>query len=868
VIAITFGRTLCIVSPYSFEGSVIDFDELFKWANENDVHSVILSDTTLSGVGEFLFTAERCKKPEKINAVVGFRYNGKTYLALNTEELRELFKLYSMADFERLHDFPSIDAKVIYYLPDVEGQVEEFKTLCKYFGKEPELLDTSKVNPFVVIDDAVIEKRLASFEGYKLISNQNLPSASDDFLSQLVLDEKEYPERIRKEVKVIQEKGFADYFYTIRKIVEIAEQNHIEIGPGRGSAVGSLVAYRLGITKIDPVRYDLLFERFLNEGRQDYPDIDIDVEDIQRQALIELLRREFGYVYNISAFATMPKRFLRELQKDLANRLSKIPIQRTTHAAGLIISTTPIDAPLVPNMHTLEWDMDVLQGLGYVKFDILGLKTLSVYKELRNSLNVAPLSSGNGEDKGNKGDRDVYRYISTGFTDNVFQLDSPIGKSVARDVRPSDLPELALTISLNRPGPIRSGITDQIRTLKLQNARKYDIDLFNETYGLPLYQEQIMKLAMELAGFSSVEADAIRRAISKKDISSIKELYERLEEKLIALYGNDGKGLSKSILAFGEYAFNKSHAVAYAHLTYYMAYFKVKYPKLFYDTYLKYDTSVLGMAVYNLQSLGYKILPPQLFRTRKASHQTVETKRKDVYDAHDVHKVYSLPLYVIPGISVQKAEELENTKFNSFEHFVENSGLSFSIIEALIKAGTFDSFFESRRKAIQKLRDMRSGISREAIEIGGKLFGKVVQQDETKVEETWERTNMEYDILKVALTPPGEVLNKLAPYSLAYSLNLPYGVHVIVKAGFGSDGTSVFKINIPDGYYTLIYPERYEPSLHSVEYRIYGTILKQEISKSSSDESYEIIKLPDGKTIPNARPIMNNFKTVFTEQIT
>lgn len=810
--------------------------------------NVILSDTTLCGVGSFLLAA---RKYEKIKAIVGFRYTGKTYLALDSGKLMELFDLYSKKRFERLSAFPSIVARQLRYIPGVEVQLEAFKVMCEYLGVK--LDDEDSDVAFIDIEDESIVNQISNFTGYTLTSKQRLPSAKGDFLSELLLNESEYPERMQKEISVINSKNFANYFYTIKTIVDLARRNDIEIGPGRGSAVGSLVAYRLGITKVDPVRYDLLFERFLNDGRQDYPDIDLDVEDVKRQSLIELLRREFGYVYNISAFATMPRKFLKDLKDEVAKRLENIPVQRSTHAAGLIISTTPIDVPLVPGTYTLEWDMDVLQQLGYIKFDVLGLKTLSIYKELRTSLNVDTSferMDGTGGDA-DKESRETYRYISTGFTDNVFQLDSYIGKSVARDVRPSNLSELALTISLNRPGPMRSGITDQVRNLKIQNRKKYDIDIFNETYGLPLYQEQIMKVAMDLAGFSSVEADAIRKAISKKDISSIRDLYERLESKLIALYGNDGKELSKSILAFGEYAFNKSHAVAYAHLTYYMAYFKTRCPKTFYDVYLKYDTSILESAVYNLQSLGYKVTPPHL--------HIAEAKRTRGND----DGMYHLPLYVVPGISAQKAIELSNARFDSFEDFVENSGLSLSMIESLLKVGTFDFIFESRRKAIQKLRDMRSGINREAIKIGGKLFGKVIQTDETKIEDTWERTNMEYDILKVALTPPSDVSNKLAPYALAYALNLPYGVHVAVKAGFGTDGLSTFKVNMPDGYYTLIYPKQYEPGLCGIEYRVYGTILRQEISKSNCNENYEIMKLQDEKSIPNARPIMNNFRTTF-----
>ncbi len=807
---------------------------------------MVLSDTTFCGVAKFLKEAEL----NQIRGIVGLRVGTKTYIAKNTHELKQLFKAYNTKDIVELDkNFQYITQPPIYFLP---GQEEYFNALCDYFGRKPERVGNAKD----------FEKFKLNIDGdfrYDLRSNQRLYHPLNDDISKFIKEEKEYPERLRYEINIIKEFGYEDYFHTVKRIVDIANVNGIEIGPGRGSVVGSLLAYRMGITKINPLKYDLLFERFMNEGRRDYPDIDLDVEDTQRQNLLKLLRKEFKVVYNISAFATIPEKILKEYGT-LASYLSDIPVQRTTHAAGIIISTTEIDVPLVQDTETVEWDMKDLEGLEYVKFDILGLKTLTIFKELRKySKNIAQdisqslyeeidsiMSSENG--------KKTYKYIAAGFTDNVFQLDSSIAKQVVRDLKPNNFNELVLAISLNRPGPLRAGITKEICQLKVRKSKKYNVPVLSETYGLPIYQEQVMKIAMELAGLTSAQADELRKAIAKKDMSKIRETYEKLRNKLTELYGNEGKELSKIILTLGEYAFNKSHAVAYAHITYFMAYYKANYPKMFYDIYLRYDTTILPEVVYNLQALGYLVFPPKL------KFSKVRDKEKE--------DIYHLPLYIAPGISVEKADNLKEMTFETFEDFVEFSGLSLSNVEALIKIGTFDEIFESRRKAIQKLRSIRSGINPELARIGGKLFGKVVQKEELKVEDDWERTQMEYDILGVAMTPPTKVDNLLAPYSLAYSLDLPFGIHVGVKAGFGTDGKSIFKIHIPDGEYTMIYPNTYEVGRLKVEYLLDEEPLKNEISKSSylanqNGYGYEKITLPDGRSIENARPIKNGFKTVF-----
>ena len=189
--------------------------------------NVILSDTTLCGVGSFLLAA---RKYEKIKAIVGFRYTGKTYLALDSGKLMELFDLYSKKRFERLSAFPSIVARQLRYIPGVEIQLEAFKVMCEYLGVK--LDDEDSDVAFIDIEDESIVNQISNFTGYTLTSKQRLPSAKGDFLSELLLNESEYPERLQKEVRVINSRNFANYFYTIKTIVDLARRNDIEIGPG------------------------------------------------------------------------------------------------------------------------------------------------------------------------------------------------------------------------------------------------------------------------------------------------------------------------------------------------------------------------------------------------------------------------------------------------------------------------------------------------------------------------------------------------------------------------------------------------------------------------------------------------------------
>ncbi|HOJ94977.1 MAG TPA: DNA polymerase III subunit alpha, partial [Fervidobacterium nodosum] len=260
-------RGLCFVSPYSFEGSVLDFDKIFQWAIENKIAVLVLSDTTLHGVVKFIRVS---KKYKDIIPVIGYRKHDKTYVFRNTSEFTEFLKIYNSRDLNEHNSkileqrFTYIKSKPIYFLP---GQEEIYKILCDYMGKKIEIDDIENFDINKHIFE--IDESQFNIQEYSFKSSQKLPISSDDFLEELLNQEKEYKERLEREIRLVKSFKFEDYFYTVKRIVEIAKAHNIEVGYGRGSAVGSLLAYRLGITKIDPVKYNLLFERFLNEGRTD-----------------------------------------------------------------------------------------------------------------------------------------------------------------------------------------------------------------------------------------------------------------------------------------------------------------------------------------------------------------------------------------------------------------------------------------------------------------------------------------------------------------------------------------------------------------------------------------------------------------------
>ncbi len=466
-------------------------------------------------------------------------------------------------------------------------------------------------------------------------------------LKELGLDNNEtYVNRLNYELEIIISMGFSDYFLIVSDYVNFAISNNILVGPGRGSAAGSLVAYLLNITKIDPLKYNLLFERFLNPSRKKMPDIDIDFMDTRRDEVISYLKDKYGInqVANIITFSTIlakqslrdigriynfnnrdidllskrllnPKLSLRESYKQtkvfkdlidsdkyylnivsLASKIENLPRQSGLHAAGIILNNTPIEysLPIIKdfeNNYISQYEMDDLQQQGYLKMDLLGLRNLTIISDCVDLINK---TYNLNLDKFNLpyDDEKIFKIIQENKTMGLFQLESSGMKNAISILKPSCFNDIVALLALFRPGPMES-IPIYARRKEGKEKTTYisdDLkDILKETYGIIVYQEQIILIAQKMANFSLAKADIFRDAISKKKYDEIKMMQQDF------IKGATENGYSYQvasdvfdhILKFASYGFNKSHSVGYSIIACQMAYLKAYYPLCFYQTILK-----------------------------------------------------------------------------------------------------------------------------------------------------------------------------------------------------------------------------------------------------------------------------------------
>ncbi len=575
-----------------------------------------------------------------------------------------------------------------------------------------------------------------------------------------------YITRLQDELRVIDKMGYSDYFLIVWDYVRYAKINGILVGPGRGSAAGSLVAYVLGITNCDPIQYDLLFERFLNEDRISMPDIDIDFQDNRREEVVNYIVEKYGkeHVAGIVTFSsygprvalkdvgkvlniplprlerlcsmvpTSPKnrksvlemyqssaRFQTTIDRDNDYRymiesvflVERLPKNTSQHAAGIVLSQQKIDS-VVPvclgpnNMYISQYSKDYIEDVGLIKMDLLGLKNLSVIddilkmiqrnKNIEVSLNDILLN-----------DTKVYQMIANGDTFGVFQLESEGMKDLLRKMRVSCFEDIVAANALFRPGPMNN--------IPIFLARKHgkepieylhpDLEpILSSTYGIMIYQEQIMQIAKKIAGFSLAKADILRKAISKKET----KLMDSLKDDFIQGALSNGYSLSiiqdiyESIMKFASYGFNKSHSVAYAYVAYQMAYLKAHYPLEFFASLLTGESNSTSSKLQVMQEgrkYGVSILPPSINQS---------TNKFEV-EGHQIR--YSLT--AIKNIGEAIYQEIESVrsvrKFDSiFDFFVRiyHRNVSVLAIESLIDAGAFDEFKYPRKSMkdnISKLQE-------------------------------------------------------------------------------------------------------------------------------------------------------------------
>ena len=613
-------------------------------------------------------------------------------------------------------------------------------------------------------------------------------------------------ERLKYELSVIEKTGFAGYFLIVQDFVNWAKQNRIVVGPGRGSAGGSLVAYLTNITNVDPLKHNLLFERFLNPERISLPDIDLDFADRRRDEVIKYVAQKYGsdHVSQIITFGTMAARAVirdvgralnytysycdqmakmiptgmdlsETLEKvsefsdlyqsdiqakkliDLAKKLEGVARHASTHACGVVISADPL-TDLVPLQRPTQedgniisqYEMHSIEDLGLLKMDFLGLKNLTIiedtlariyvlHNELKIDIENIPFD-----------DAKTYKLLQDALTTSVFQMESDGFKRYLKELKPTVFEDLIAMVALYRPGPMQF-IPDYIERKhgkqKIEYLHPKLEPILKETYNICIYQEQLMKIAQEICGFSLGEADILRKAVGKK----IKELLNAQEHKFIdgAVKNGVNKKIAEElwqwILPFASYGFNKSHSAAYATIAYQTAYLKAHYPVEFMASVLtseKADVERIAFLIDECKKMEVEVLPPNINESLK--NFTVVPDKNQI--RFGLLAVKNVGTNIIDAIVEERKNKGPFASITDFIYRVQSKDLNKKSMEALIKAGAFDAFAERNQLLtnLERLLEIsrENNKSKETNQMG--LFGATkISNNDIKLQEAKPASNFE-----------------------------------------------------------------------------------------------------------------------------
>ena len=648
-------------------------------------------------------------------------------------------------------------------------------------------------------------------EYFKSLVSQSLGKKLTD---KNILNKEPYQKRIKIELDVILEMGYAGYFLIVSDFVMWAKNNNIPVGPGRGSGAGSLVAYVLNITDIDPIKYDLLFERFLNPERVSLPDFDIDFCMDKRDNVIDYVATKYGRdkVSQIITYGTMaakavvrdvgrvlqfPYPFVDQIAKlipfeigitlnkaledqelkklydsdddvkeiiDMAIILEGLARNAGTHAGGIVISPTklinytPLYRDTSGSSLLTQLDKDDVEEIGLIKFDFLGLRTLTVIdntikdinKNIKNNkqfvLESIPLN-----------DELTFKLLRNQKTNGVFQLESNGLKDIIKRLKPDKFDDLVALVALYRPGPLQSGMVDDFIDRKnganVEYLHPMIEDVLRPTYGVILYQEQVMKIAQVLAGYSLGSADILRRAMGKKKFDEMKQQRE------IFVNGSINNNIEKKqaeyifdlMEKFAGYGFNKSHSVAYALIAYQTAYLKTHYKEPFLAAVLSSDmdnTDKVVKFVKECEYMGITLNPPSI---NTSNYYFSVTENKEIF--------YGLGAIKGVGgaiIEIIIKERNLNGDFTSLDNLLKRCGtnkINKRVVEALIKSGSFDVFGESRSSLFysypesMKMADQNSkNIQQGQIDIFG--FSEEVFENKNKNKRKGAKSSKEWETIK------------------------------------------------------------------------------------------------------------------------
>jgi len=685
--------------------------------------------------------------------------------------------------------------------------------MTKIFKDVPEAIEnTQKIASVCNFEFPLGKTRLPYFE----VPNGKTP---EQFLEQLCYEgikkrfgdnpQPEILKRLKYELSIIKKMGFTSYFLIVQDFVNWAKQNRIVVGPGRGSAGGSLVAYLLNITNINPLKHNLLFERFLNPERISMPDIDLDFTDRRRDEVIDYVAQKYGKdrVAQIITFGTMAARAVirdvgralgytydycdkiakmipfgfsleQTLEKvsefrtlyqedekakkliDLAKKLEGVARHASTHACGVVISKEPL-SETVPLQHptqnektiVTQYEMRSIEDLGLLKMDFLGLKNLTIIEDTLSRIYV--VRGGEKVDIENIpfDDKKTFKLLREGKTAGVFQLESGGMTNYLKALKPSNFEDIVTMIALYRPGPmelIPSFIRRKHKKEKIEYLHPKLEPILKETYGIMVYQEQLMKVAQELAGFSLAEADILRKAVGKKIKSLLLEQKEKLIQGMIknGIKKETAEKIWQWILPFAKYGFNRSHSVAYATIAYQTAYLKAHYPVEFMASLLtseKNDVDRIAFLIEECKKMGIKVLPPNINESLK-NFTVIPGENKIRFGLLAIKNVGENIIDVIVK------ERKENGPFKSITDFirrVNSKDLNKKSMESLIKAGVFDELGE-RNQFLKNLESLLE-YSRE--------IQKIKKNGQQGLFDNNEKFNHEITLIK---TKPATIFEKLS----------------------------------------------------------------------------------------------------------
>lgn len=818
-------------SNYSLLSSLLKIDDIIKYAKNNNISSISLTDVNMYGTMEFI---KKCREND-IKAIVGLNVILEKYnivlLATSYQGYKSLIKLSTIQNERRVEedDLKTYNADLVCLLPfEYKENIETLKKIYSnlYLGYKNKKEETEALllTPDIVflrqnlyfnktdstylpylyrirdgktiseetdydIDDHElnIENILELTDNKGLINTMKIadscnlvfPKATNllpiyecndptTYLFELCKAgltkrcngeiPQEYKSRLTYELKVINEMGFSNYFLVVYDFIKFAKKNKILVGPGRGSAAGSLVAYSLGITDIDPLKYDLLFERFLNPERKTMPDIDTDFPDNRRDEVIEYVIEKYGKkrVSGIVTFGTLSAKqvirdvsrvlnipgykvdslskfipgFTKDKLKDfyekslafrsridsdtsltemykIALKLEGFPRHTSSHAAGIVMSRVDLDevVPLTvgDNMYLTSYSMEYLEDLGLLKMDFLGLKNLTI---IDNILTDIKNQTGTAIDfsKIPLDDKETIKIFEEANTSGIFQFESTGMRNFLRRLKPNSFEDIFAAIALFRPGAainIDSYIRRKHGEEKIEYLDPSLESITKNTYGILVYQEQIMQVARLYANYTYGEADILRRAMSKKKIDLLKNEEEKFISKSIAAGHNKEKSKSifELILNFAGYGFNRSHSVAYSIIAYKMAYLKCHYKTIFFANLL---TNVIGS-----ESKTHEYI-------MEAKANKIEVLKPTINDSGDRYLVKDnkiiYPLSNIKSIGTVVTKSIEEAKNN--QNFTDIydcfsrlyiKGIGKKTFEVLIYANVFKEFNYNRATLIYNL---------------------------------------------------------------------------------------------------------------------------------------------------------------------